>query len=509
MPVLKNVYLDYLESVTEVTFEGHGFGARNGDSKVILDGYHEAEIVLWESYPDGGNFIKFRVDPKIALSQVTVQYDAVHGFLVDMTIYVPEGYYAPDTTRADRNVAVNPFWGLISDFWNLFEDRDVVCNIWGSILEVGKMLYVNLEQIRKAQFIRTVPVGWETCWEKIPALSGATAMSVSDPDYDPDRPEFTRKMTLSREYLSIPTLFKTAYRLDYGKDNQLVEGRDYLCKGDKLLLAAHVVDTGEYWAPAVYKNTEVIFRQFGYLANVYDNNSEDYYHRVRAIWYALWSGPTLSVIKNAVNMILGLPYAKKDAVVAGIAEAAGVYTVTLTSGEVYSATQAPAVNIGDELHEHDAIFYTCSVTDRVSDSAWWLTPGQRITFDTGRRFDSGLLFDRNLQIARKSGNVANYNAFKVRILQQDFADTKSLTYIRYLLDIIKPAFTSYNVDMELSLFDSYADDQGEMLPQDSALNLTLQVAPGDIVWPDYHLDSCIKQLTKSDGRSYVLKTFMP
>lgn len=509
MPVLRNVYLDYLDNATEITFEGSGFGPRTANSKILIDGFHEATILLWEDYPNGGSYIRFQVDPKIALMQLTVQYGDIHGFLVDMTAYVPESFYTPTTPRADRNANVNPFWGLLSDFWNLFEERDIICNIWGSILEVGKMLYVNLEQIRNAQSLRHVPVGWETNWELLPALSGAVPMSVSDADYDPARPAFNRKLQLTREYISIPTIFNSAYKLDYGKDNQLIENRDYIFRGDRLILAEHVVSTTAYWAPVVYKNTEAVFRQFGYLANVYDNNSQEYYNRVRAIWYALWSGPTLHVIRNAVNMILGQPYAKQNSFVAGITEAEGVYTVTLTSGEVYSAAQAPAFDIGEEVKEHDAIFYTCNVADRVTNASWWMTPGQRITFDTGRRFDSEQLFDRNLQVARKSGNVANYNAFKVRILQQDFADTKSLTYIRYLLDIIKPAFTSYNVDMELALFDVYADDQGEMLPQDSSLNLTLQVSAGDIVWPDYHLDSCIKQLTKSDGRSYVLTTFMP
>lgn len=76
-------------------------------------------------------------------------------------------------------IDVKFLWNLISDFWNHFEDKEVISQIWRTFLQAMSNIYYQLYQISLSKSVETIPDTWITDWEPV-TLDKSTAIKVDD-----------------------------------------------------------------------------------------------------------------------------------------------------------------------------------------------------------------------------------------------------------------------------------------------------------------------------------------
>lgn len=76
-------------------------------------------------------------------------------------------------------IDVRFLWNLLSDFWNHFEDKETVSQVWRTFLQAMSNIYYQLYQVGLSKSIETIPYQWITDWEPV-ALDKTSYISSND-----------------------------------------------------------------------------------------------------------------------------------------------------------------------------------------------------------------------------------------------------------------------------------------------------------------------------------------
>ena len=123
-------------------------------------------------------------------------------------------------------IDVKFLWNILSDFWNHFEDKEVVSQVWRCFIQSLGNLYYQLYQISLSKSIETIPYRWISDWEQV-KLNKTTYVDSSDSIiyYENDSPVFLKdidwddpSLVFSKRNPSGILLFDSYYQCWYVND---------------------------------------------------------------------------------------------------------------------------------------------------------------------------------------------------------------------------------------------------------------------------------------------------
>lgn len=97
------------------------------------------------------------------------------------------------------------------------------------------------------------------------------------------------------------------------------EGKDYFLEDDHFVYFRENPRV-RLFGESAYYDYEDPYREYGHLVDFYQENSEQYYFALMAIWIAHWMGPRPGFKARAINILLGLPFAQEDGIVTSMSE---------------------------------------------------------------------------------------------------------------------------------------------------------------------------------------------
>ena len=66
-----------------------------------------------------------------------------------------------------REVDVKFIWNMLSDFWEFFEDKETISQVWRTLLQSLSNIYYQLYQVSLSKGIETIPFQWISDWEPV------------------------------------------------------------------------------------------------------------------------------------------------------------------------------------------------------------------------------------------------------------------------------------------------------------------------------------------------------
>jgi hypothetical protein len=95
----------------------------------------------------------------------------------------------------------------------------------------------------------------------------------------------------------------------------LVETTDYKIEFGSGVISFRSPPPSTLWAKDNLVNQETPYNNFGYLMDIYDQNTPSYLKAVKGLWFAFWTGPRPENIKRSLYLLFGLPTASSDGTV--------------------------------------------------------------------------------------------------------------------------------------------------------------------------------------------------
>lgn len=147
---------------------------------------------------------------------------------------------------------------------------------------------------------------------------------------------------------------------------KLSEGVDYAVIRDGTV-AFKKAPPKRLWAKRTVVNREIPWKNFGYLLDIYEENTPRYADVLRGLWYALWTGPKPSNVETSLSLLFGLPTAKEDAVVSFVSP---LEVKTLSQDGTERVFQVPAglspkVSLGEAVKRFQPLTTGIKVFDKI------------------------------------------------------------------------------------------------------------------------------------------------
>ena len=147
----------------------------------------------------------------------------------------------------------------------------------------------------------------------------------------------------------------------------LVEGTDYIVDVDKnIAFKAEPLET--MWARRTLIDEEAPFNNFGFLMDIFQENSDRYVRVLEGLWFAFWTGPKPDNVKIALYLLFGLPTALETGTVTAVS-ATEVETTstegTVRTFEVPSGLN-PIVEVGDPVQRFTPLVDGIRVLDKIN-----------------------------------------------------------------------------------------------------------------------------------------------
>jgi len=123
------------------------------------------------------------------------------------------------------------------------------------------------------------------------------------------------------------------------------------------------------WAPKTQVNLETPWNNYGWLMDIYDDNSAQYLNVVQGLWFAFWTGPKPSNIKSSLYLLFGLPVASEDGEIIEVTTSS-IQIKGGSSGRLYQY-QIPAgltsiVSVGEQVIRFQPLVSGIDVFDKIN-----------------------------------------------------------------------------------------------------------------------------------------------
>lgn len=198
------------------------------------------------------------------------------------------------------------------------------------------------------------------------------------------------------------------------------------------------------WLTDIAIDEQLMYEHYGKLLGVNPEVSTDQFSNfIYGLYYMYLSGPTLQILEQGLNLVLGIPLPRTDSTVLDIRHKVdtGQYIVITDDREyVLPIGILPAVSIGDVLGIGSSIAKWIELKDFISDGKWWLNvsiPEQvirsRPKSQPDRFAKEGSRFDYLMS------EFLFRNTFLIRINVGSFQDNRYFSYLSEILSKGKPA----------------------------------------------------------------------
>lgn len=199
------------------------------------------------------------------------------------------------------------------------------------------------------------------------ALNACEFVLGVDPDSLPAvYPTYRFPYTIS--YLNVASIpeFTDAIRVE-STSLVLEEGSDYIIESNNIV-NFKVPPPESLWAERTQVNEENPWANYGFLTDIYQQNSPRYVGVIQGLWFALWNGPKPSNIRIALYLLFGLPTAPEPGVIT-ISTATAIQMLG-DSGTVYDfevdVGLNPEVAVDDRVYKFQPLVDGINVYDKIN-----------------------------------------------------------------------------------------------------------------------------------------------
>jgi hypothetical protein len=200
-------------------------------------------------------------------------------------------YDIPELPVSDNDCS--HLWGMLGDFWSAhFEDRPAICAMWNAFVDITSDALLHLYQYDAGKSILSIP----------PLIAATSRALVQDENLLIEGATSNPRYFVSSEINSIPVL-SSGITWDVQK---YFEGQDYTIDGGIWsILNTSMPDIS--FAHRLLYDEQTLYKNFGFLANLQRDSSQNFKDIVQAAWSMLWNAMTPSRVDTLVQSLLGLP----------------------------------------------------------------------------------------------------------------------------------------------------------------------------------------------------------
>lgn len=263
-------------------------------------------------------------------------------------------------------------------------------------------------------------------------------------------------LTLPRKFPEYPYAYRMPYEKvveiptmqDAIRDESVTETLqteiDYAVEA-RSIIAFKTMPPTKLWARRSQVDKETPWNNFGFLMDIYQENSQRYVDILQGLWFAFWSGPKPMNVKKSLYLLFGLPSARAAGMVAALTPT--TITVTYTAGES-QVFEIPTgltaiVAVGDSVEKFSPLVSGIDVFDKTN------YPGF-ITEEVGRSgIQRYLTENASLGFGDDSDETKALTLLEENIFVPQFSvDTFispdiNLGNVKLFLDAIKPLSKTY------------------------------------------------------------------
>ena len=224
-----------------------------------------------------------------------------------------------------------------------------------------------------------------------------------------------------------------------------------------------------FYTEFCYKDIKAIYNNYGALiGHKKTRSSYAYLYEVQALWYAVWHSPTPVLLRDAITVVIGAPFAETDTTVTKITPT----RIHLESGRVLRILDGtvPIVYEGQRVHRFQALTNAVSISDHISKPYWWRS---QVTADTIIPPDYiGYLGEDkdidDLEPTQIEDGIHHFHIFNVEFNTDiDTMDSTKVAVAENWLRRLKPIYVDYLLKLNLSFSNIY--DQDPIPPDEEPL----------------------------------------
>lgn len=200
------------------------------------------------------------------------------------------------------------------------------------------------------------------------------------------------------------------------------------------------------WVMDSVIDEQMIYNNYGSLLNVNPQISEETFSNfIFGLYYLYYNGPTLRVMEQALNLVLGVPLIRSPGTILDIRYNGETHQyIIITNTDQYLLPQGltPLVNIGDSVNITDSLGKWIVLKDFISSGNWW--EGVNIPISMIKN----LVGNQTNRIVTPESNydyiMENYLFRNSFLIQMNIGNTpiysKYFSYIQSILYNAKPAW---------------------------------------------------------------------
>lgn len=198
------------------------------------------------------------------------------------------------------------------------------------------------------------------------------------------------------------------------------------------------------WVTDVAIDEQMMYKNFGKILGVTPEvSSEQFSNFVYGLYYLYLNGPTLKVMEQGLNLVLGVPLARENEKILDIQrsiEEDRYIVITNVNQYLIPRGIPPIVSIGEEVQVGSVLAKWIELKDYVSDGNWWINVSVPSTIirtkplsQVDRFARTGSFYDYLMT------NYLKNNTFLIRINVGTFETNKYFNYISDIIYKSKPA----------------------------------------------------------------------
>lgn len=205
-------------------------------------------------------------------------------------------------------------------------------------------------------------------------------------------------------------------------------------------------DTTQYavWATDVVIDEQLMYKHYGKILGIKPEiSSEQFSNFIYGLYYLYLNGPTLSVLEQGLNLVLGIPLPRNLSKVLDIrtnVDTGQYLVITDDNKYLLPVGVIPSIGIGDTVNIGVSIARWIELKDFISDGKWWINvsiPAEIIRSKPKSQMDrfakEGSRFDQLMS------EYLYKNTFLIRINVGSFRDNRYFDYLADILSKSKPS----------------------------------------------------------------------
>lgn len=313
------------------------------------------------------------------------------------------------------------FLAGIGSYWTqFFQDRDVLEAFGIASTEMLSAVYMELSNLVLSLSHEDMPVYDRHKWDLL-VLQSSDAEVVDSKYRFPLPADFNTK-GLNRSPVLLSSAVYPKLILYQGYDFNIVDKFIEFNADPFSISGIPVGETGgdlliTLWCPVADIDTNRVWRNYGHFMKRWRFSTPAYKAFVRGMFHARMFGPVVNRVESGLHLIAGLPVAagRSETVIAVVDNGSPPVVRTNLQDYAIPAYANIRVKSGDTLSPFQAITDAITVSDYISEPAWWRGRIGELPREIGEAADVDAAFEQYLK----------YNTFLVRVNYLAFLEAMS------------------------------------------------------------------------------------